>query len=238
MTFSFITPFLIGLFSSVHCLAMCGGLCGVFCRNNPSFSTILLINFGRIITYTLLGVVFAGFIQGMALSLPIAQFGFWVRSLLGLVLIFLGLRILLNKSSLHTFFENNFFWQKAKTSLHRISALNSCSAHLAKGLIWGLIPCGLLYGVLIAAATTQNVLNGGVFMFAFGIGTLPSMFMASGILNSSQNYLQNKFVRLGAGVFIILIGFWSVVSPWFSHELIPNNSVFTPILAFLDSCIP
>jgi len=235
---SFITPFLIGLFSSVHCLAMCGGLCGVFCRNNPSFSTILIINSGRIITYTLLGIIFAGFIQGLALSLPVTQFGFWVRSLLGLVIVFLGLRILLNKSSLHTFFENNFLWKKAKATLHRVSALNSWAAHLSKGLIWGLIPCGLLYGVLIAAATTQNVFNGGIFMFAFGLGTLPSMFIAAGIINSGQNYLQNTSLRFGAGIFIILIGLWSLISPWFSHDLIPNNSVFTPILAFLDSCIP
>jgi len=238
MSFNFITPFLIGLFSSVHCLAMCGGLCGVFCRNKPSFSTILIINSGRVITYTLLGMVFAGFIQGLALSLPIVQIGFWMRSILGLVLIFLGLKILFNKSSLPAFFENNFLWKKAKTILHRISALNSWSAHLGKGLIWGLIPCGLLYGVLIAAATTQNIFNGGFFMFAFGVGTLPSMLVAAGLINSGQNYLQNKSLRFGAGLFIIIIGLWSVLSPWFSHALIPNNSVFTPILAFLDSCIP
>lgn len=238
MSFSFITPFLIGLFSSVHCLAMCGGLCGVFCRNSPSLSTILIINSGRIITYTLLGMVFAGFIQGLALSLPIAQFGFWIRGFLGLVLVFLGIRVLFNKSSLHAFFENNFLWKKAKTTLHRISALNSWAAHLSKGLIWGLIPCGLLYGVLIAAATTQNTLNGGLFMFAFGVGTLPSMFIAAGIINSSQIYLQNKFLRIGTGVFIILIGLWSIISPWFSHDLLPNNSIFTPIIAFLNSCIP
>lgn len=238
MSFSFISPFLIGLFSSVHCLAMCGGLCGVFCRNNPSFSTLLLINTGRIITYTLLGMIFAAFIQGLALSIPVAQFGFWVRSILGLVLVFLGLKILFNKSNLPVIFENNYLWNKAKIKLHQISALNSWGAHLSKGLIWGLIPCGLLYGVLIAAATSQNVLNGGLFMLAFGVGTLPSMFFAAGIIRSGQNYLQNKSLRLGAGIFIILIGLWSLISPWFSHDLIPNSSVFTPILGFLDSCIP
>lgn len=238
MSFSFITPFLIGLFSSVHCLAMCGGLCGVFCRNNPSFSTVLIINSGRIVTYTLLGMVFAGLIQGLALSLPIAQFGFWVRSFLGVVLIFLGFRILLNKGNLHSFFENNFLWRKAQTTLRHITALNSWGAHFSKGLIWGLIPCGLLYGVLIAAATTHDVWSGGVFMFAFGVGTLPSLFVAAGLINSGRNYLQSKSMRFGAGAFIILIGLWSLISPWYSQQLIPNNSLFTSIVAFLDSCIP
>ncbi len=233
-----LSPFLIGLFSSVHCLAMCGGLCGLFCRNKPKFSTILLINFGRIISYTLLGLLFAGFIQGLALTIPIGRIGFWIRSVLGLVLIFLGTRILLNKASLHSFFSNNYLWNKAKTKLHRLNNKNSSLAHLGKGMLWGLIPCGLLYGVLIAAATTSSMLAGGLFMLAFGLGTLPSMFVAAGLMASWQQKLSKKSFRYSAGIFIIIIGFWSLVSPWFAHELIPQSSVFTPIFAFLDSCIP
>ncbi len=233
-----ITPFLIGLFSSVHCLAMCGGLCGVFCKNSPSVASILLINFGRILTYTFLGLIFAGVVKGLAISLPIAQIGFWIRSILGLVLVFLGIRILLNKSSLHSFFSSNLIWTKAKKQLTILNKQNSAIAHLGKGIVWGLIPCGLLYGVLIAAATTGKTLNGGLFMFAFGLGTLPSMFVAAGMINQWQKFAQSKSLRFGAGTFIVVIGLWSLISPWFSHELIPNNSVFTPILAFLDSCIP
>jgi len=233
-----LTPFLIGLFSSVHCLAMCGGLCGLFCRNKPSLITIFLINFGRIISYTFLGLLFAGFIQGLALSLPLATIGFWIRSILGLILIFLGLRIMLNKASLPSFFENNYLWNKAKAKLHRLNSKHSYFANLSKGLLWGMIPCGLLYGVLLAAATTNNMLHGGLFMLAFGIGTLPSMFIAAGLITSWQNKLQNKPFRYSAGIFILIIGIWSLISPWFSHQLIPDSSVFTPILAFLDSCIP
>lgn len=233
-----LTPFLIGLFSSVHCLAMCGGLCGLFCRNNPTTKTILLINLGRIITYTLLGLIFASIVQGLALSLPLAEIGFWIRSVLGIILIFLGTRIILNKSSLHSFFKNNFLWQKAKTKLHKITQKNSSLAHISKGLLWGLIPCGLLYGVLIAAATSQSILHGGLFMLAFGVGTLPSMLIAADLMKTWNKTLQSKSLRYSAGIFILIIGLWSLVSPWFSHELIPNHSVFTPIIAFLDSCVP
>jgi len=233
-----IAPFLIGLFSSVHCLAMCGGLCGVFCKNNPNVKTILLINLGRVITYTFLGLIFAGLVKGLAISLPIAQIGFWIRSVLGLILIFLGIRILLNKSSLHSFFSSNLVWTKVKSRLAILNNKNSIFAHLGKGMLWGLIPCGLLYGVLIAAATTGDTLNGCLFMLAFGLGTLPSMFVAAGMINHWQKFAQAKSLRYGAGIFIVVIGLWSLLSPWFSHELIPENSVFTPILAFLDSCIP
>ncbi len=235
---SLLTPFLIGLFSSVHCLAMCGGLCGLFVRDNPSFQSIILINIGRILTYTILGFIVAGLVQGLILQMPIAIIGFWIRSFLGLVLMFLGIRILLNKSSLHSYFSNNILWQKAKSKLHSVNNKNSFLAQIFKGLLWGLIPCGLLYGVLIAAASTQNVLDGGLFMLAFGVGTLPSMLVATGILKKFQSKLQSKGIRLGAGIFIFLIGLWSFISPWFSHELIPNHPVFTSIVAFLDSCVP
>ncbi len=233
-----LTPFLIGLFSSVHCLAMCGGLCGVFCRQNPNAKTILIINVGRIVTYMLLGALFAGLVQGLAIELPLAQIGFWIRSALGLILVFLGIRILRNKSSLHGFFENNLLWQKAKKQLHKITKLDSNLANVSKGLIWGLIPCGLLYGVLLAAATTHNIVQGGLFMLAFGLGTLPSMFVAAGLITNFEKKLQSQSLRYSAGVFVIIIGLWSLISPWFSHELIPRHPVFTSIVAFLDSCIP
>ena len=235
---SLLTPFLIGLFSSVHCLAMCGGLCGFFVQNKPSIQSILLINLGRILTYIILGLIVAGFVQGLILKIPIAIIGFWIRSILGLVLILLGLRIILNKASLHSSFSNNYIWQKAKSKLNTVNKRNSIMAQISKGLLWGLIPCGLLYGVLIGAASTQNVLHGGLFMLAFGAGTLPSMLVATGLMKNFKNKLQSKGIRFGAGLFIIIIGIWSLISPWFSHELIPNNPVFTSIVAFLDSCVP
>lgn len=233
-----LTPFLIGLFSSVHCLAMCGGLCGFFVQNNPSIQSIFIINIGRILTYTILGIIVSGLVQGLILQIPVAIIGFWIRSFLGLMLMFLGIRILLNKSNLHSFFSNNYLWQKAKSKLQSVNNKKSFLAHIAKGLLWGLIPCGLLYGVLIAAASTQNVINGGLFMLAFGVGTLPSMLVATGTMKKFQNKLHFKSVRYGAGFFILVIGIWSFISPWFSYELIPNHPVYTSIVAFLDSCVP
>ena len=233
-----LTPFLIGLFSSIHCLAMCGGLCGVFCRNGIKTQSVLLINFGRIITYSILGMLVAGIIQGLVLRIKIAEIGFWIRLVLGLVLIYLGIRIMLKKSGLHSFIENNFLWKRAKNTLHRISQKNESITQVFKGMLWGFIPCGLLYGVLIAAAATQNFWQGGLFMFAFGLGTIPSMLAASGLMKTWQDKLQNNYVRIGAGLFIVIVGVWSIASPWISHKFIPEHSVFTSIAAFLDSCTP
>jgi sulfite exporter TauE/SafE len=217
---------------------MCGGLCGIFAKNNPNFQTIFLINFGRVLTYTILGFLFAGLVQGFVLKIPIAVIGFWMRSLLGLMLMFLGVRILLNKSNLPTFFSNNYLWKKTNPLLYTLNNKSTFFSNIAKGLIWGLIPCGLLYGVLIAAASTQNAFNGGLFMFAFGIGTMPSMIVTISAISKFKNKLQSKSLRFGAGIFILIVGFWTTLSPWVSHELIPQHPVFTSIIAFLDSCVP
>jgi len=217
---------------------MCGGLCGLFAKNNPNFQSILLINLGRILTYTILGLILAGLVQGFVLNIPLAAFGFWVRSLLGLILMLLGISIVFNKNTLHPFFSNNYLWKKANPRLHSLNNRDTWISNISKGLIWGLIPCGLLYGVLIAAAATQNALNGGFFMLAFGIGTLPSMMITIGVIKKFKNKLQSKSLRYGAGLFVFIIGFWTILSPWISHEFIPKHPVFTSIVAFLDSCIP
>lgn len=60
---------------------------------------------------------------------------------------------------------------------------------MAKGMLWGLIPCGLLYGALMAAVATQVLINGGLFMYALSLVTLPSIFVASGLMHKIQHTL-------------------------------------------------
>jgi len=235
---SWLTPFLIGLFSSVHCLAMCGGLCGLFCGQRSQVRDVVLVNLGRVMTYTLLGTLFAGLVQGLALRLPLAQWGFWLRSALGLTLVLMGIALMFRARGWSMPLTASPLWQRLQKPLRQQLQKNSPWANLLKGLIWGLIPCGLLYGVLVAAATTGHWLKGGQFMFFFGLGTLPSMFLAAGLLHRWRDVLTGARWRAGAGAFIVLIGLWTSLSPWVASRFFPNQAVFTPIAAFLDSCVP
>ncbi len=233
-----LTPFLIGLFSSVHCLAMCGGLCGVFCGKRTTVTDVILVNAGRILTYTALGLIFAGLVQGLALRLPLAQWGFWLRTALGVALVLMGLALIFRARGWAMPLQNSLLWQKLQKPLATQLQKNNAQAQLLKGLIWGLIPCGLLYGVLIAAATTGHWLKGGQFMFFFGLGTLPSMLLAAGLLHRWREVLTGSRWRAGAGAFIVVIGLWTALSPWVASRLFPDQAVFTPIAAFLNSCVP
>lgn len=234
-----ITPFLIGLFSGFHCIAMCGGLCAVICQNQ-SRKIILITNIGRVITYVFLGCVFAGIIQGASMKINLTVVGVVLRALMGISLILLGVSII---TQTKTKVLNNSFnlplWKQASTRLKALKNKQSPGAFLIKGMLWGFIPCGLLYGLLLVAATTQNALNGGLFMLFFGMGTILPLLISQELFKNLKQIIGLKFIRTSASAFVIIIGFWIVVSPWFAHHLIPqNNPFFTSIAAVLDACIP
>ncbi len=233
-----LVPFLIGLFSSVHCLAMCGGLCGVFCSRRTNVRDVLLVNAGRIMTYTVLGLLFAAVVQGLALRVPLARWGFWLRTTLGMVLVVMGAALIVRARGWSVPLSASPLWRRLQRPLRRQLQKNDPMAQVIKGLIWGLIPCGLLYGVLVAAAATGYWLQGAQFMFFFGLGTVPSMLLAAGILHRWRNVLTGPAWRAGAGMFVLLVGAWTLVSPWLASDLFPDHPVFTPIAAFLDSCVP
>ena len=118
------------------------------------------------------------------------------------------------------------FWPKVSALLQRLHQRNSSTAALAKGMLWGLIPCGLLYGMLVIAATTADVSRGATFMLFFGLGTvLPLMFSQA---------LIRKFIQAGSGlwlrrlsaVFILILGIWVLLAPYVSHQLIPTDNRF------------
>jgi len=74
------------------------------------------------------------------------------------------------------------------------------------GLIWGWLPCGLVYSALLWASSSGDPVSGGMYMFAFGLGTLPGV-MASGIMSSTiMNLSRNKKLRYGMATLMIFFG--------------------------------
>ena len=235
----FITPFMIGLFSGFHCVAMCGGLCSLICHKKP-YNIVLITNIGRVITYVILGTVFAGIIQGASLRLNLASIGIVLRSVMGLSLIVMGLVVFTQSKT--KFLSASFelpLWNYASKYLNKLKANQSSIAFLLKGMIWGLIPCGLLYGLLIIAATTNNAISGGLFMLFFGLGTLLPMVLSQKLFNYFQQLISLKILRKISSIFIIIVGLWILLSAWFAHSLIPEDNPFFSIMAtVLDLCIP
>jgi sulfite exporter TauE/SafE len=84
---------------------------------------------------------------------------------------------------------------------------------LGLGLLWGLLPCGLVYSVLLIAATSAHAVDGALVMLAFGIGTTPAMLLTGlGAARLSQ-LMRDRRTRLGAGLLIILLGILTLYMP-------------------------
>lgn len=235
---SFITPLIIGFFSGFHCIAMCGGMCAALCHKQNN-NQVLITNLGRVATYTLLGALFAGVVQGASLSIPVVAWGFWLRMLMGFMLVLTAAALFFKNHRLLTIQKPLPGWSKVSKRLKQLQNKHNSAASFAKGMLWGLIPCGLLYGMLIIAATTANALSGLQFMLFFGLGTVLPLLASQWAIRKMMQRGSMAFWRRTAAIFIVIIGLWVLVAPFMSHALIPNdNPYFYQLSAVLDLCIP
>ncbi len=178
MTGLFITAFILGALGSVHCVGMCGpialSLPVVNKGNNSKFTSVLLYNMGRVVTYAAFGILFG------TIGKTFALFGFqqWLSiSLGGLIIIFL---VLPKKSKV--FQKTNIFihfFYKIRTGLGKLFKKRNYKSVFFIGLLNGLLPCGLVYMAVAGAIATASILNSALFMAFFGLGTFPMMLSVS-----------------------------------------------------------
>ncbi len=219
--------FVAGLLGSTHCLGMCGGISGLFAVNVEARSLMsrmplaLTYNAGRVLSYAILGTVVALF--GSALVDAIPRLAGPVRLVSGLVMILIGLQIAFNWRFLRPVETMGAaLWGRVSPIAKGLMPVTSVPRALGLGLIWGLLPCGLVYSVLLIAATSANPASGAAIMVAFGIGTTPAMVMTGiGALQLSR-MLSRRGARLAAGVLIIVVGLLTLAMP-VNKLLMPGN---------------
>lgn len=210
--------FLSGILGGIHCTAMCGGIASSLNAKNRSniFTHALLLNLGRITSYTLAGLL-AGLIGASFIGIvKIPHLGAILRSLMGFILITIALRILFPKTFAFTKIGNGFFWQqlsKIKSYLPQSDYAHSFSM----GALWGWLPCGLSTSLLMAAWFEASPLHSSLMMLAFGIGTLPLMITLSYSGGHFVRYLSKNTVRFSFALFILLAGLITAVTPWLRH---------------------
>lgn len=235
---AFLTPMIIGFFSGFHCMAMCGGLCTALCHKQNN-RQVLITNLGRVATYSLLGALFAGIVQGASLSIPVVAWGFWLRIMMGVMLVLTAAVLFFKNYRLLTIQKPLPGWSWVSMRMKELQNINNSWVSFIKGMLWGLIPCGLLYGMLIIAATTASTLSGMQFMLFFGLGTVLPLLASQWAIRQMMARGSVDFWRRTAAVFIFIIGVWVLVAPWLSHGLIPtDNPYFYQLSAVLDMCIP
>ncbi len=212
------TAFLAGLLGSGHCFGMCGGIAAGLGAMAPgkTFLPSLQFNFGRLVSYMLLGALSAGILGWLA---DIAQIGRWLRLLTALMILMIGLRFLFNFGGLEWIERGgSVLWKKVMPFALKANARKGWTGRVALGICWGLLPCGLVYSLLLTAASTGNPLTGAVVMMSFGLGTMPAMLgltMAAPLLNI---ILKDPLIKKIIGFALVVLAAWTLFMLWVSVQ--------------------
>jgi sulfite exporter TauE/SafE len=200
------TAFALGIFSSVHCIGMCGPIALATPVVNKNFFTQILsrimYNSGRAISYMSIGLI-AGSIGGLFALTGIQQLVSVLSGIIILIWIILPKTNpenwkIMQKLGFVKFIRNKIrklFKQKRYSSIFLIGALN------------GFLPCGMVYMAVMGALTTSDFTKGGLYMMFFALGTWPLMF----ILSSTWELVSINFRKRSRKMLPYFVGMIGVI---------------------------
>jgi sulfite exporter TauE/SafE len=221
--------FMVGLLGSVHCAGMCGGIVSAFsvtpARRFPvavvslrsaapaaALGRVLAYNSGRLASYAAAGAL-AGGLAGAARALVglavVETVGYWLANLMLLVL---GLYLMDAWRGLAQLEQlGRRAWRRIEPVTALLLPLDSPLKLVAMGGLWGWLPCGMVYSVLLTAMLSGSALSGAAVMLAFGLGTLP-MLLSMGIAGASlRGWIQRRPVRVASGLVVFGFGVLGMV---------------------------
>jgi sulfite exporter TauE/SafE len=102
-------------------------------------------------------------------------------------------------------------WKKIAPIARRFVPVATPSQAFGLGLLWGWLPCGLVYAAMAAAVTSGSALGGAATMIAFGLGTLPMLLAMGSAAAVVARGARIRWVRAVAGMTIVAFGFVQVV---------------------------
>lgn len=210
----------IGLAGSPHCLGMCGGIAaslGTGIRGGSAprrWSLALAYNLGRIASYAFLGGVVALLVSSAGTTLHVPGWAVVLRLLTAAVLIAVAAHLLFQWQGLRRIeVLGGWVWRRVGGYARRLLPVETPGQALLLGALWGWLPCGLVYTVLVAAAVSGSALTGAATMAAFGLGTLPAMTGVAVFGQALRRWQASRSARYATGGLLLVFGLWTAVTP-------------------------
>lgn len=218
----FLALFLVGLLGGTHCVGMCGGIVGALSMGAEGrWSLHLAYNVGRILSYGAAGAI-AGALGAAGMGLAGQEPARLVLYFLAnLMLVALGLYLLgLTRALAFTERAGQSLWRRIQPLTRRFLPARRAAQAFPLGLLWGWLPCGLVYSALATALTAGSAGRGGLMMLAFGLGTLPNLLLAGMVLARLNEFVRRPVVRMASGLLVLGFGVYGFVglmrlSGWF-----------------------
>lgn len=239
--------FLAGLLGGPHCMMMCGGYVAALSssctpvkivsqddehsfgktRGAGKWWLLFAAQLGRITSYVLVGALFG--ILGQWAFVHLLEMQRALATLAAIVLLALAVAVARGSSGL-------VFLEHAGLSLYqkilpRFGAChrnrNGVMARFLLGLLWGMTPCGLVYGVFPLALLAGGAWQGALVMLAFGLGTLPNLLLVGVALQRLGKWLSHRAVRYAAAAVIAGFALWGLNKLWLTDKMIRHENAIT-----------
>lgn len=211
---------LLGLAASGHCFVMCGGISAALGiatakGSNGRPRPMLLIGYqlGRITSYTLAGLLLGGALGGLIGLLDIESVRRSLRALAALALL-LGALVAFGAVRDPSFGIGRRFWSRLAPLGRKLLPVTHLPRAFAFGMIWGWMPCGFVYTVLLIATLQGNALRSALTMAAFGLGTLPGMLLAAFGAQRFAGFSGRPAARRVAGAALLASAALTLTAPW------------------------
>lgn len=223
MDLSLLSGFLIGLFSAVHCLGMCGGIMGALTFSLTSTTReqtplltlyVVLFNTGRVVSYVAAGALLGTIGQTFYASINWPMAHLVLQTAAALLLAGIGLYLAGWFPRFAAIEQIGApIWQRLEPIGRKLLPVRSPQNALLYGMIWGWLPCGLVYTTLLLTLAAPSPEQGALFMLAFGLGTLPAVASAGILTGWVTKLTRLPYLRPVVGSLLIAMAIATIVVP-------------------------
>jgi uncharacterized protein len=169
-------------------------------------------NAGRIASYATAGAIAGGIAQSMRTFSVLSSFQVGAYWMANIMLVVLGLYLMDAWRGLATLEKaGHIVWRRVQPLLRHFLPMDSAGKAFALGALWGWVPCGMVYSMLLTAMFSGSVVSGALTMAAFGAGTLPVLLAVGLFGQQAQVWIRQRKVRIAAGLIVLGFGVLGLV---------------------------
>lgn len=213
--------FVAGVAGSAHCFGMCGGMAGALglrarmrsASPAGAFAHASLYHVGRLSGYALTGALVGANSATLQGLIDLGALGAMLRIASGLLLLLVAVRVMSRWNPLSLLERVGARFWSLLAPLRSRSGGSGAGSALMLGMLWGWLPCGLVYSMLAFAALSGNATRGAAILLAFGLGTLPGMLTGTLLASQLQRLLGHGWPRYAGGLLIAAFALWTLALP-------------------------
>ena len=207
--FTFFAAIAVGFLGGTHCVGMCGGIVSALSLSidqpaKTPLSYLLAYNLGRIFSYVVAGAIAGGLGALLATGASLHSAQVVLSILAAIFMLLMGLYVAGWSSVLFQVEKaGGVIWRQIEPLGRRFLPVKRTDHALWLGMVWGWLPCGLVYSVLIWSLSAGNATQGMWLMLGFGLGTLPNLLAMGVAAQQLKQWMHKRWVRQSAGILLI-----------------------------------